>query len=137
MNNPYQQYKQTAVNTARPEELVLMLYDGGIKFVNKAIIYINEKNVPLANEAIKRAQDIVIQLISGLDMQRGGQIAKDLSALYDYMYRRLVEANVKKDIDILNEMLDMFRDFRTTWAEAIKIAKTHHSHNTNPIENHA
>lgn len=137
MNNPYQQYKQTAINTARPEELVLMLYDGGIKFVNKAIIYINDKNIEAAHASIKRAQDIVIQLLAGLDMQRGGQIAVDLAALYDYMHRRLIEANIKKDLTILEEMLGMFRDFRDTWAQAMKLAKTHHTHAANPIENNA
>jgi flagellar protein FliS len=124
MNNPYQQYKQTAINTARPEDLVLMLYEGGIKFINKGIIAINDKNIQEANTCIKRAQDIVEQLMIGLDFKRGGQIATDLEALYDYMKRRLIEANIKKDAGILEEMLGMFRDFRETWMEAIKLAKS-------------
>jgi flagellar protein FliS len=124
MNNPYQQYKQTAINTARPEDLVLMLYEGGIKFINKAVIAINDKNVQEAHACIKRTEDIVEQLMLGLDFKRGGQIATDLEALYDYMKRRLIEANIKKDISILEEMLGMFRDFRETWMQAIKLAKT-------------
>ncbi len=124
MNNPYQQYKQTAINTARPEELVLMLYEGGIKFINKAIIAINDKNIQDANECIKRAQDIVEQLIIGLDFKHGGQIAADLEALYDYMKRKLIEANIKKDVTILEEVLGMFREFRETWMEAMKLARS-------------
>ena len=120
-SNPYNKMKENAVLTAPKEELTLMLYDGGIKFLNKAIMAAEKKDVTNAHAAILRVQDIVREFQITLDHKY--PIAQELDALYDYMHRRLVEANLRKDIDILNEILGMFREFRDTWKEAMKLAK--------------
>jgi len=109
------------VFTATKEELTLMLYEGGIRFLNQAIIAIEKKEVEKSNNLLIRVQDIVREFQITLDHRY--PIAAQLNALYDYMYRRLVEGNMSKDLEIINEVLGMFRDFRDTWKEAMKLAK--------------
>lgn len=123
INNPYQRYKQTSINTATPQELVIMLYDGGIKFINQGKLHINENKLDKANDSIYKAQLVLDELMSGLDMEKGGEIAKHLNLLYDYMKRRLIEANIKKDIEVLDEIEKMFKELKETWKEAMIIAK--------------
>lgn len=119
--NPYQQYQQNAILNASPEQLLLMLYNGAVRFINQACSCLDKKDIPGANNAIIRAQDIIIYLRDILDMNY--EIAKPLYSLYEYMYRRLVEANIKKDKLILLEILKIIEDLRNTWAEAIKICQ--------------
>lgn len=115
--NPYNQYKQTSVETASPEKLILMLYDGAIKFINQAKISMDEKNIEEINKALIKTQNIISELIIGLNMDTG-EIARNLYNLYDYFQRRLVEANTKKDTGILDEVLGYLEELRDTWAEA-------------------
>jgi len=118
--NPNVKMLETKVMNATREELTLMLYEGGVKFLNQAIVAI-EKNDPIkANNLIIRCEEIVREFQITLDHQY--PIAEDLNELYDYMHRRLVEGNLLKDTTILNEVLDMFREFRDTWKEAMKLA---------------
>ena len=92
--NPYQQYQEQSVMTASPGELTLMLYNGCIKFINQAKLFIEQKNIEKANNAIIRAQDIIQELMVTLNMDY--EISKNLAALYDYMNRRLIDANISK-----------------------------------------
>ncbi|MFZ5968968.1 MAG: flagellar export chaperone FliS [Bacillota bacterium] len=121
IKNPYAQYKQNSILTASPEELTLMLYEGMIKFINMAKLYIEEKNMEKAHHANVRAQDIVMELNVTLNMDY--EISQNLRSLYSYMYRRLVDANVKKDTAILDEVLEIAAELRDAWKEAMKIAK--------------
>ncbi|NLO83176.1 MAG: flagellar export chaperone FliS [Clostridiales bacterium] len=121
LNNPYLQYQQQNVNTASPGELVVMLYDGCIRFIKQAIEHINNKDPQGAHNAIIRVQDIVLEFMSTLDMNY--EISKNLLALYDYMYGRLVEANMQKDVNILQEVLEFVTELRDTWAEAVKLTR--------------
>jgi len=121
MNNPYQQYQQQSVMTASPGELVVMLYNGCIRFIKQAIECINSKDLMAAHNAIIRAQDIIVEFMSTLDMKY--EISHNLLALYDYLHRRLVEANIKKDTAILEEVLTFVTELRDTWAEAVKITR--------------
>lgn len=116
--NPYQQYQEQSVMTASPGELTLMLYNGCIKFINQAKLFIEQKNIEKANNAIIRAQDIIQELMVTLNMDY--EISKNLAALYDYMNRRLIDANISKDTQILEEILDMVTELRDTWIEVIK-----------------
>ena len=109
------------VMTATKEELTLMLYEGGIKFLNQAILALEKKDFLKANQLILRVEDIVREFQITLD--HNYPISKQLDPLYDYMHRRLVEANLRKDIEIVNEVLGMFREFRDTWKEAMRLAK--------------
>lgn len=119
--NPYAKIKENAINTATPEELTLMLYDGALKFVNRAVISIEKGNYMEANTSIQKTKDIVRELQTSLDMKY--QISNELHDSYEYMHYRLTQANMKKDIEILNEMISHIRLFRDTWKEAIKIAR--------------
>ncbi|KXG76354.1 flagellar export chaperone FliS [Thermotalea metallivorans] len=121
LNNPYAQYKQNTVMTAPPEELTLMLFEGMVKFINQSKLFMQEKKLDKASNANLRAQDIIAELNLTLNMKY--DISKNLRTLYDYMSRRLIEANLKKDVDILEEVLGLATELRDTWKEAIKIAR--------------
>ena len=121
MRNPYATYKDTAINTATQEELTLKLYEGCIKFINLGIIGIQEKNLELANTNIVKAQNIISELNVSLKMEY--EISNNLRAMYDYMHRRLIEANIKKDREILEEIKGYTVEFRDTWKEAMALAR--------------
>ncbi|MCL2387118.1 MAG: flagellar export chaperone FliS [Defluviitaleaceae bacterium] len=115
------QMLQKQIDAASKEELTLMLYEGGIKFLNQSIIALEKNDIVKANNLIQRAEDIVREF--QLTLNHDYEISKQLDALYDYMHRRLVEGNLQKDVEILNEVLGMFREMRDTWKEAMKLAK--------------
>jgi len=121
LNKAYSQYKQDSIFTSSPEELTLMLYNGLVKFIMQAEKAIEDKDIQKAHESIVRAQDIICEFQSTLDMSY--DISKNLYALYDYMKSRLIDANIKKDKEILEEVLDFAKEFRDMWSEAMKIAK--------------
>jgi flagellar protein FliS len=118
----YQKYRENSIYTSSKEELTLMLYNGLIKFIMQAINAIEKKKFDIANEKITRAEAIISEFINTID--KSFDISKDMIELYTYMNKRLLDANLKKDIKILNEVLDLSKEFRNTWVEAMKIAKT-------------
>jgi len=119
--NPYAKIEDNAVYTATREELTLMLYEGALKFMNQAIDATEKADIQKANDLIKRVEDIIREFQITLDFKY--KIANELNSLYDYMHRRLIEANMHKDIGIMEEMRDMLREFRDTWKEAMNLAK--------------
>jgi len=121
--NPYlKQYQQTQIQTASPEKILIMLYDGAIQFLNKAKIAIENKNIEETHNNIIAAQRIITEFMNTLDLQTGGDMAKNLFSLYEYLHYRLVQANLKKDISMIDEVIDHLKDLKQTWEEAIKIA---------------
>lgn len=119
--NAHNTYKQSSIFTASPEELTLMLYNGLIRFIMQAQKAIEDKDIQKAHESIIRAEDIILEFQATLDMKY--ELSKGLALLYDYMFNRLVDANVKKDGEILEEVLGFAKDLRDTWAQAMKLAK--------------
>ncbi|MCM3029675.1 flagellar export chaperone FliS [Niallia sp. MER 6] len=119
VTNPYQAYRQNSVTTASPGDLTLMLYNGCLKFILQAKNAIELKKIEDKNINIQKAQKIIQELMVTLNMEF--PVSQSLMPLYDYMNRRLVEANIKNDIVILNEVEEMVTEFRDTWKEAIKI----------------
>lgn len=119
MLNPYQSYKQNSVNTASPGELTLMLYNGCLKFIHQAKKSISEKNIQDKNNSILRAQDIIRELMVTINLDI--EVGKQMMSMYDYMLRRLVEANIKNDLEILNEVEGLVTEFRDTWKQVIQI----------------
>ncbi|MGF7429811.1 flagellar export chaperone FliS [Thermoanaerobacterium thermosaccharolyticum] len=117
MIDPYLEYKRNSIMTASPEELVMMLYNGIIRFVNEAKQAIDDKNIERAHNSITRAQDIVLELMSTLDMKY--DISKNLYSIYDYISRRLIEANLKKDKVALDEVESLISDLKDTWGKAM------------------
>lgn len=120
-SNPYAKVKENAINTATPEELTLMLYDGALKFANRAAMAIEKKNYTDANTFIQKTKDIIRELQVTLNMKY--DISKQLYDAYEYIHYRLTQANIKKDLDILNECIENIRLFRDTWKEAMKVAR--------------
>jgi flagellar protein FliS len=120
-NNGYNQYKENSINTATPEELTLMLYNGLVKFIMQAQSAIDAKNMEKTNNGIIRAEAIIKEFQATLNMDY--EVSESLDLLYDYMYRQLIEANLKKDKDILEEVLGYAKELRDTWAQAMKLAK--------------
>jgi flagellar secretion chaperone FliS len=117
IGNPYQQYQATVVKTASPVELVTMLYQGVLRFTLRGIQGIEQGNVAQAHEGLTRAQAIVIELAAHLDMEAGGEIAKNLNALYLYSHERLVEANCKKAVGPAEEVVRLFRELLPAWQQ--------------------
>ncbi|HOL03256.1 MAG TPA: flagellar export chaperone FliS [Fervidobacterium sp.] len=115
-------YREQMVMTASPAKLIELLLDKAISVIEDAKVLIDEKNFKGANEKIIRAQDIVMELNLSLDVEGGGDIAKNLRALYNYMYRTLVEANIKKDVKKLDDVKTLLSDLLSTWQEAMKKA---------------
>lgn len=116
-----QSYKYTSIETASPERLLIMLYDGAIKFLNIGMNAINDKQVESSHKNILKAEAIIIELMSILDMDIGKEISVNLFNLYDFMYRHLVNANIKQDTKKIKEVIDILTDLRGAWAEAANI----------------
>ncbi|MFF2796867.1 flagellar export chaperone FliS [Lysinibacillus xylanilyticus] len=112
-------YKQNSVTTASPGELTLMLYNGCLKFLHKAKLAIQDKNIQGKNTNLQKAQAIISELMSTLNMDI--EISKNMMALYEYMNTRLVEANIRNDISIIEEVEGLVTEFRDTWKEVIRI----------------
>ena len=119
--NPYDKMFETKIFTATKEELTLMLYDGALKFCNQAIIACEAKDIMKTHESIIRVQDIIREFQITLD--RNYDVAKYFDSMYDYIYRRLIDANISKDVEILKEIREFLRELRDTWKEAMKLAK--------------
>ncbi len=119
--NPYVQYKNNAIATATPAELTLMLYEGAIKFGNIAIKAIEEGDIQKAHTNIMKVQRIITEFRNTLDFKY--PVAKDFDRVYEYLERRLVEANVSKDKEIMAEVVMHIRSMRDNWKEVMKRAK--------------
>ncbi|OWZ84847.1 flagellar export chaperone FliS [Natranaerobius trueperi] len=119
--NPYNNYKETQIKTASSEKLLLMLFDGGLKFLKQAKEHINKKEMKDANYKLKRAQAIVTELMNSLDTKQG-EVATNLLRLYDFMLNELVQANIKKDTEKIDYVMKMMREMRQTFDEASKKA---------------
>ncbi|GAA0071576.1 flagellar export chaperone FliS [Clostridium sardiniense] len=121
-NNPYNAYKNNTVNMASKEQLLLMLVDGAVKYTKIARLAIEKKDIQKAHEELVRVQNIFTELMSTLDRSLGEDF-ESLFKLYGFIKDRLVQANIKKDIQIIDEVLPLIESVRDTWYEVIKKAK--------------
>lgn len=121
--NAYAAYNKNKVLTASPAELTLMLYEGAIKFCNIAIMAIENKDVEKAHVNIIKAEKIIEEFLRTLDEKY--PVYKDFENVYNYLMRRLQEANMQKDAAILEEVLIHLRGMRDTWKEVMKQNKIH------------
>ena len=119
--NAAQAYMNNSIQTASPAELTLMLYNGAIKFVNIAIIAIDENDVEKAHINIRKAQNIIEEFRVTLDHKY--PVWEDFDRVYKYIYEKLVEGNVYKDKEALEEALTRIREMRDTWQEVMKLTK--------------
>lgn len=119
--NPYQKYMQQSVTTMTPVQLVIALYDKAITELNKAIIFIEDKDIPKAHNSITRVSEIIDALDANLKIKY--EVSDNLAALYHYFRERLVEANLKKDTEILKELIPMVQEIRDAFFEISKTVK--------------
>ena len=120
--NQYAQYNNSKVLTASPAELTLMLYDGAIKFTNIAIMAIEKKDVEKAHNNIVKVEKIINEFRTTLDSKY--EVSKDFDRVYVYMLQRLLEGNIKKDPEILEEVNTHLRSMRDTWKQVMEANKT-------------
>lgn len=118
-SNAINAYQRNAIMTATPAELTLMLYEGAIKFCNIGIIAIEKKDYEKANENLKKAQNIITEL--RVTLNRKYKVWEDFERVYEYIYRQLVEGNMKKDTECVEEALKRIREMRDTWKEVMRL----------------
>jgi flagellar protein FliS len=122
--NPLAAYRETRVKTASPGQLVVMLYDEAIKQADTAMALLGPESKPKPadieriNACLGKVQDVVTELMASLDFDAGGEIAKDLFALYVWFGREVLEANIKKDSSRIAAVRNMLAELRGAWAEA-------------------
>lgn len=119
--NAAKAYGNNRVNTASPAELTLMLYEGAVKFANIAVAALEKKDYETVNTNIQKCRNIVVELTSTLNMKY--PVANDFKQLYDYIFELLVQANMKKDMELLQRALTELRDIRDIWKEIMTKAK--------------
>lgn len=116
MKKGYEEYQVNQVATANPKQLVIMLYEGAIRFLEEALQNIgNFRKYDVVNTKILRAQDIINELMVSLDMEKGGEIANNLLSLYVFMKKELLEANINKDKTRVERVIKMLVDLKSAW----------------------
>ena len=121
MNAYVNQYQNNQILNASPEQILILLYDGSIRFCRQAIHAMEAGQKTLQAEKVSRAMAIVCEFANTLDHEIGGKIATDLDALYGFMVRELTRANVENDRKALETVEDLLIGLRETWVEAIEI----------------
>ena len=119
LQNPYEEYQRSKILTASPAEITLMLYEGAIKFCNIAIMAIEQNDMEKAHTNIMKTQRIIEEFRNTLD--RKYQVAEEFDKIYVYVLRRLFDANIKKDKEILEEVNTHLRSLRDTWKEVMRL----------------
>ena len=117
LTSPYDVYQRTQVDTASPAKLVVMLYDGAIRFLRQGQTAMQQRDREKQNYYLVRAQRIITELASSLDMEAGGEIAANLMALYQFMHEQLVLANLQDDVNRVQKMREMLEILREAWAQ--------------------
>ena len=116
-------YKQKQIESATPGQLVVLLYDAAVDHLNKAESALGEEGVGRIEKyhnALITCQNIITELIVALDLEKGGEIASNLFNLYDYMIYRLVDANIKKDLEPIKEVRELLGTLKSSWEVAVK-----------------
>ncbi len=116
------QYHTQQIQTASPEKILILLYDGAIQFVNKAKIALEKNDIAETHNNIVGCENIILEFMNTLDMELGGDLAKNLYSLYEFLYHTLVKANIKHDMEKLDLVLHHLTELRKTWQQAIDIA---------------
>lgn len=118
--NPYANqnaYKANEISTVSQTRLIVMLYDGAIRFLKIASENMTPRKYDLVNNNIIKAQDIITELMLSLNIEEGKEVANNLLSIYVYIKKRLLEANMKKDADILREVMTLLNQLKTAWDE--------------------
>ena len=117
--NPYQQYQRVQGETATAGQVIVLLYGGAIRFLRRAELHREEGRLDAFRADLHRAQDILIELAGGLDLDNGGEVAQNLFRLYRYLIDRIGEADYKRDEHAIPEVLRLLREVKGAWEEAL------------------
>lgn len=110
-----QAYKKAAVSTVDQRKLIIMMYDGAIKFLKIAVAKIEKEETYEAHRNLIRGKSIIAELLGSLNLEQGGEIARNLQRLYTYMFNELIEANLNNDINKIHSVLDLLKELRLGW----------------------
>lgn len=122
-NNAYNTYKSNSVNYVSKEQLLVMLVEGAVKFAKIGRQAIVDKDPKKAHENLIKTQNIFFELMTTLDLERAGEWGKDIFAVYDFIVHRLIDANMKKDLNMMNEIIPLIEGIRDMWQEAYELSK--------------
>ncbi len=122
-------YVENAIKTASPAKLVEMLYERSVELLKEAKEAMQGNNFTLANEKIGKVQDIITELNISLDIEKGGEIARSLRSLYNYMYKTLIEASLRKEVEKIDEILYYAEQLLEAWRSAMKTVRSPSSQN--------
>ncbi len=120
MSNPYHQYQRTAVTTASREQILLLLYEGAIRFVKQAIVAMEEKRIAEKGRTISRATAIISELMATLNFKVGGELAADLENLYIFMIDKLIEGNIENRVECLRQVEGLLTTLYSAWKDIIE-----------------
>lgn len=123
MNAYLNHYRSTQVQTASPEQILVMLYDGAIRFLNQAVAAMESGDRAVKIKNIDKTLAIIAELSATLNHEIGGEIAANLAALYDFMMREITRANVKNDAKVLTPVLNILNELRDAWVQAADIVR--------------
>ena len=124
-NGNYQNaYKKASVNTLDQNKLIIMLYDGAIKNASFAVEHMKSGEIEKVHNCLIKAKNIVTELMATLNMEKGGDVAKNLQSLYSYMFSQLIEANMEKKTQPIVVVIDLLKELRVAWVEINKKSKT-------------
>ena len=124
-NGNYQNaYKKASVNTLDQNKLIIMLYDGAIKNASFAVEHMKSGEIEKVHNCLIKAKNIVTELMATLNMEKGGDVAKNLQSLYSYMFSQLIEANMEKKTQPIVVVIELLKELRVAWVEINKKSKT-------------
>ncbi|MEW6235182.1 MAG: flagellar export chaperone FliS [Candidatus Omnitrophota bacterium] len=117
----HKQYLKTQIDTASQPQLLLMLFEGAVKKLHLAKKAIAERAIEKSHQELTKVQRIFVELMIALDLEKGGEIAANLLRIYDFIYHRLVQANIRQNAAIIDELLPIIEDLRSGWIQAVEI----------------
>tara|TARA_Y100001970_G_C14202541_1_gene841964 strand:- start:677 stop:1141 length:465 start_codon:yes stop_codon:yes gene_type:complete len=122
-------YKKASVNTLDQNKLIIMLYDGAIKNATFAVEYMNSGDIEKVHNCLVKTKNIVTELMATLNMDQGGEIAKNLQSLYSFMFSQLIEANMEKKTEPVTVVIDLLKELRSAWYQINKKNKNESNEN--------
>ena len=115
-------YRQQSVLTATPGQLVVMLYDGALRFLHQAAYAMREGNVAVSGNRLQRAEAILEELLSTLDLEKGGVVASRLQGIYVFCQRHLMEARLEREPEMIDKVSELLGELRESWAQVAATA---------------
>jgi flagellar protein FliS len=129
------QYLANAVNSASKEQLMIMLYDGAIRFLSQGILAIEDKAIDKRAYYINKASAIISEFAETLDYSQNTELAENLKGLYGYMLKQLMQGNLHNDASLLVEVRNLLSELRNTWMQAIEMNKQQNSEKRPSVNN--